>query len=86
MYRQTGDTLPKTWPLHINNAVLMLNTNILPALKFIPKELLLGLETNTLPTSLPVSSGELLHKEGETQMVSVAQQRLDGHKAMVDHS
>ena len=35
--------LLKMWPLHNNDAVLALNTHILPALKFMPKELLLDL-------------------------------------------
>ena len=37
------DILLKMWPLHNNDAVLALNTHILPALKFMPKELLLDL-------------------------------------------
>ena len=80
------DTLPKTWPLHIDNAVLTLNTRILPALKFTPKELLLGLVVNTPKTPLSISSAELLPKEVETQMAYVAQQRLDGYEVIVHHA
>jgi len=80
------DTLPKMWPLHINDAVLALNTRILPALKFTPKELLLGLVVNTPPTPLSISGLELTPKECETQMAYVAQQRLDGYEAIVRHA
>ena len=80
------DKLPKTWPLHIDDAVLALNTRILPALKFTPKELLLGLVVNTPRTPLSISSAELLPKEVATQMAYVAQQRLDGYEAIVRHA
>ena len=80
------DALLKTWPLHIDNAVLALNTRILPALKFTPKELLLGLVVNTPPTPLSISSAELLPTEVETQMAYIAQQRLDGYEAIVRHA
>ena len=80
------DTLPKTWPLHIDNAVLALNTRILPALKFTSKELLLGLVVNTPPTPLSISSAELLPTEVETQMAYVAQQRLDRYESIVRHA
>ena len=80
------DTLLKTRPLHINDAVLALNTRILPALKFTPKELLLGLVVNTPPTPLSISGSELTPKKSETQMAYVAQQRLDGYDAIVRHA
>jgi hypothetical protein len=80
------DTLPKTWPLHLDDAILALNTRILPSLKFTPKELLLGLVVNTPPTPLSVSSAKLTPDECETQMAYVAQQRLDGYEAIVHHA
>lgn len=80
------DKLPKKWPIHVNNAVIALNSQILPALKFIPKELLLGLIINTPLTPLLISAAELLPKEAETQMEYVAQQRLDGYEAIVHHA
>ena len=42
------DMSPKMWLLHIDDAVPMLNTWILPTLKFKPKELLFSLVVNTL--------------------------------------
>ena len=67
------DILLKMWPLHNNDAVLALNTHILPALKFMPKELLLDLVVNTPPTPLSISGSELTPKECETQMAYIAQ-------------
>ena len=80
------DKLPKTWLLHVDDAVLALNTRILPALKFTPKELLLGLVVNTPRTPLSISSAEPLPMEVETQMAYVAQQRLDRYEAIVHHA
>ena len=80
------DKLPKTWPLHVDDTVLALNTGILPALKFTPKELLLGLVVNTPRTPLSISSAEPSPTEVETQMAYVAQQRLDGYEAIVHHA
>ena len=80
------DKLQKTWPLHVDDTVLALNTGILPALKFTPKELLLGLVVNTPRTPLSISSAEPLPTEVETQMAYVAQQRLDGYEAIVRHA
>lgn len=84
--KMNWDSLPKMWPLHIDNVVLMLNTCILPSLNFMPKELLLGLVVNTPPTPLSISSAELLPKEAETQMVYVVQQWLDGYEAIIQHA
>lgn len=41
------EDIPKTWPEHFDEAIRTLNTCLLPALKFSPKELLLGLVVNT---------------------------------------
>ena len=80
------NTLPKMWPLHINDTVLVLNTHILPALKFMPKELLLGLVVDTPPTPLSISGSEMTPKECETQMAYIAQQRLDGYEVIVRYA
>ena len=74
------DPLLKMWPLHINDTVLTLNMRILLALKFTPKELLLGLVVNMPPTPLSISRSELTSRECETQMAYIAQQRLDRYK------
>ena len=80
------DALPKMWPLHIDDVVLVLNTCILPALKSTPKELLLSLVVNTPLMLLSISSAELLSMEVETQMAYITQQRLDRYKVIVCHA
>lgn len=79
------DKIPKLWPLNIDKAVITLNSRILPALKFTPKELLLGLVVNTPTTSLSISSAELLPQEVDVQMAYIGQQWLDGYEAMIGH-
>jgi len=41
------ENLPKAWPDHLERAVRILNWRILPALKFSPKEIMLGLRILT---------------------------------------
>ncbi|KAJ3765042.1 hypothetical protein FB446DRAFT_834202 [Lentinula raphanica] len=50
------EKLPNTWPERFDEAIRILNQRVLPALKFSPKELLLGLAVNTPRTSLEVST------------------------------
>jgi hypothetical protein len=55
------ETLPKTWPDHFQEAINVLNWRILTALKFSPKELLLGLVMNSITnTPLETSTSVLL--------------------------
>ncbi|KAG6808936.1 hypothetical protein H0H92_002300 [Tricholoma furcatifolium] len=80
------DDLPASWPNHFDDAIQILNKRILPALKFSPKEILLGVVVNTKPTPveqsiLPVSEGDIA-----THMAYVAQQRLDGYAEAVAHA
>ena len=80
------DQLPKQWPDHLDEAIRCLNYRILPAFKFSPKELLLGLVINTPKTPLEDSSSALKLPDVQTQMAYVAQQRLDGYEAAVVHA
>lgn len=80
------DKLPKTWPNHLENAVHALNHRLLPALKFTPKELLLGLVINTPPTPLEESSSVLRPTDALTQIAYVEQQRLDGYDEIIRHA
>ena len=41
------DSIPKSWPDHFDKAIQIINSRLLSALKFSPKELLLGLVVNT---------------------------------------
>jgi hypothetical protein len=40
------ENMPKNWPDHLEEAIRTINTRLLPALHYSPKELLLGLVVN----------------------------------------
>jgi hypothetical protein len=82
----TWDKLPRTWPDHFDEAIRILNRRILPAVKFSPKELLLGLVVNTPRTPLTASTSILSPDDTATQMAYVAQQHLDGYAECVQHA
>ncbi len=80
------DKIPKQWPDHLDEAIRCLNYRLLPAFKFSPKELLLGLVINTPRTPLTDSTSVLKAGDVNTQIAYVAQQRLDGYEAAVLHA
>lgn len=80
------DELPNTWPNHLEEAVVVLNYCILPALKFSPKELLLGQVVNTLRTDLANCTSAIQILDANIHMAYIAQQHLDGYKATVQHA
>jgi hypothetical protein len=80
------ETLPRTWPDHFERAIRILNWRVLPALKFSPKELLLGLVVNTSKSPLEASSSLLPPSDIDTHMLYVEQQRLDGYAESVHHA
>jgi len=82
----TWDKLPTTWPDHFDKAICILNWRILPALKFSPKEILLGLVVNMSKTPLEVSSSFLPPADIDTHMTYVAQQQLDSYTEAVHHT
>jgi transposase InsO family protein len=78
--------LPKKWPDYFNEAIQILNWQILPALKFFPKELLLSLIVNTNPTPLEMSFSMPTPDNFNTHMVYAAQQCLDGYSEAIWHT
>ena len=80
------EKLPKTWPDHLDEAVCTLNNHLLPALKYTPKELLLGLVIDTKPTLLTDSTMQVSTTDVAVHMAYVAQQRLDGYDEAVRHA
>ena len=72
--RMKPDNIPKSWPDHFDEAVCILNWHLLPALKFSPKELLLGLVVNTKPTNLDASTLPTMEMDTASQMAYMAQQ------------
>lgn len=84
--RVDWEELPKSWPDHFEKAIRILNWRILPALKFSPKELLLGLVVNTAKTPLAVSSSIITPDDIDRHMTYATQQRLDGYGEAVRHA
>ncbi|KAG6807464.1 hypothetical protein H0H92_007364, partial [Tricholoma furcatifolium] len=78
--------LPANWPLYFDEAVNTLNRRILPALKFSPKELLLGLAINTPKTNTERSTEPMTSADVFTHMVYAEQQQLDGYAEAVAHA
>ena len=77
---------PKNWPEHLDEAIRIINSRLLPAFKFSPKELLFGLVVNTPPTDINTIVKPVSAEDIATQMAYVAQQRLDGYAEMVAHA
>ena len=80
------ENTPRNLPDHLDDAIQIINSRLLPALKFSPKELLFGLVVNTPPTDVSTASAPVTPDETATQMAYVAQQRLDGYAEMVAHA
>ena len=79
------DNLLKTWSDHFQEAIHILNWRILPALKFSPKELMLGLVVNTANTPLETSASILTPSDIDKHLTYAAQQRLDGYAGAIHH-
>lgn len=82
----TWDKLPAQWPEFLDEAIVTLNNQILPALKFSPNELLLGVVVNTCRSTLEEVTSVLKPAEVAVQAAYVAQQQLDGYSAAVEHA
>lgn len=78
--------LPRTWPDHLDDTVHALKNHLLLSLKFMPKELLLGLVIDTKCTELTHSTTELSPIDAATHMVYAAQQCLDSYDEAVQHA
>ena len=82
----TWDKLSTTWLDHFNKAICILNWQILPALKFCPKEILLGLVVNMSKTPMEVSSSFLPPADIDMHMAYTVQQQLNGYAEAVHHA
>jgi transposase InsO family protein len=80
------ENVPRSWPDHFDEAIRILNWRILPALKFTPKELLLGTVVNTTRTPTKLSTSILEPEDIDIHMAYAEQQRLDGHAESVHHA
>ena len=84
--RTSTDDIPKSWPDHFEETIRILNWRLLPALKFSPKELMLGLVINTKPTNIDTSTVPVTEFDVALQLAYMAQQRLDGYAEAVTHA
>jgi transposase InsO family protein len=84
--KMATEDLPRNWPDHFDEATRILNWRLLPALKFSPKELFLGLVVNTKPSNTDTSTLPVTSSDTALQMAYVAQQRLDGYAEAVTHA
>ncbi len=80
------EKLPRNWPDCLNTAVKCLNYRILPALKFSPKELLLGQVVNTPTKPIAIAQETVTAGDAARHVLYVAQQRLDGYNEAVQHA
>ena len=80
------DNLSRSWPDHFDKAIRTLNWQILPALKFCPKEILLGLVVNTKPTPIEESASLIAPDKIDIHMAYAAQQRLDSYNEAIQHA
>jgi transposase InsO family protein len=80
------EDLPAHWPKHFDTAIEQLNQRILPAYKFSPNELCLGLVVNTSSTPIETSTLELEEGAVGIQNKYVAQQGLDAYSHIVEHA
>jgi hypothetical protein len=71
---------------YLDDAVHTLNYQLLPALKFSPKELLLGLVINTPTMNIEESTTTLQTSEVLAQIAYIEQQQLDGYDEVVRHT
>jgi len=81
-----AEDLTKQWPDHFNAAIKHLNERIIPAFKFSPKELLLGLVINTSTTPIENTDSPPEESNISIQMAYVEQQRLDGADHAAHHA
>ncbi|KAG6856092.1 hypothetical protein H0H87_007464 [Tephrocybe sp. NHM501043] len=80
------ESLPTNWLNHFDHAITILNWQLLPALKFMLKELLLGLVVNTRPTPVELSTQPIISDDTLTKMAYIKQQWLDGYSEVVAHA
>ena len=78
--------IPKNWPDHLDTAVKNLSDRILPALKYLPNKLLLGLPINSRDTDNLEEIGPPTEVDIAVHLALIEQQQLDGYSAIVDHA
>jgi hypothetical protein len=80
------EDLPRVWLDHFDTTIKQLNGRILPAYKFSPNELCLGMVVNTSETPVAISSEELSKASVAIQNEYMGQQSLDAYSHVLDHA
>lgn len=78
--------LRHNWPDHFEAALRDLNDRILPALQFMPRELLTGWVVNTIPTAAEEAMRPITVEDAEKQLVYTQQQQLNAYSHVVEHA
>ena len=79
------EDLPANWLTHFDTAIEQLNACILPAYKFSPNELCLGIIVNTVVTLIDISNSEFMEASIAIQNDYVGQQCLDAYSHIIEH-
>ncbi|GAW08960.1 rna binding protein [Lentinula edodes] len=80
------ETLPEKWPEYLDEAVRIINNQILPSVRFSLNELLLGAVVNTRRTPVVEATSVLPEQQVLVQTAYVEQQQFDGYDAFVRHA
>ena len=78
--------IPSNWPIHLDAAIKSLSDHILPALKYLPNELLLGLPVNLQPINNLEDIAPPSENKVAIHLAFAKQQCLDGYSAIVNHA
>ena len=84
--RMEKEDTPRNWPDHLDSAIKNLSDRILPALKFSPNELLLGIPTTIPPPVDPNTITPPTEADVALHLAITEQLRFDGYASMVNHA
>jgi hypothetical protein len=71
---------------HFPTAISILNSRILPSIKFTPKEILFGMPVNTKATPVADTIRLFIAEDAAIYMVYAEQQQLDGYAGRVEYA
>ena len=80
------ENIPKNWPDHLNTTIKHLSDCILPALKFLPNELLLGIPTTIHTPINPDSITPSIEADATLHLAIRDQQQFDRYTTIFSHA
>jgi hypothetical protein len=78
--------ISRNWPDRLDATIKNLSDHILPALKYLPNELLLGLLTNSSDVDNLEDIRPPTDVDVAVHLALIEQQQLDGYSAIIDHA